>query len=378
MEALSMNLKHISHSSIVCADECLAKFQYTRLSNPEDRIPSLPAKPRDVGILTHSFIEAFFKDQSFLEKLSEQDHTEHHAEAVEIFSGWKSRFHIPEENWLFTEREGSVNVENIPVPLIGYDDFVYDDSGVHVLRDFKTGWGTEVYDSYAFQGDLACLRYEQEYPGIPLASEVEFVRRGIVSDRRPWTPVLKAATIARVQAIWEKIRYHQALNAGVLEEDASLAWPATPGSHCTFCDYKTECAVAKRAAGAHLVVTDEESALATLREIALMDEAIKTMKDAMRTYCDAHGEVVTGMGKYDYRAGYGAAGEAESVKDVKSVLDILGHDLPKGVLKIDLKLKGAGMIRNDPRVSAFIETKTASPRFVVGKKSDKEDAAESV
>lgn len=363
-----MTLQHISHSAVTAADECLRKFQATRLSEFEDRVPSLPAKPRDVGILTHSFIEAFFKDQSFLEKLSEQDHTEHHAEAVEIFEGWKRRFHIPEENWLFTEREGSVNVENVPVPLIGYDDFVYDDSGVHVLRDFKTGWGTEVYDSYAFQGDLACLRYEQEYPGIPLASEVEFVRRGIVSDRRLWTPALKAATIARVQAIWAKI-----VAAGKAD-----SFPATPGSHCTFCDYKTECAVAKRAAGAHLVVTDEQSALATLREIALMDEAIKTMKDAMRTYCDAHGEVVTGIGKYDYRAGYGAAGEAESVKDVKSVLDILGHDLPKGVLKIDLKLKGAGMIRNDPRVSAFIETKTSSPRFVVGKKSDKEDAAESV
>jgi hypothetical protein len=295
-------LKHISHSSLTAADECLLKFQKTRLSDPEDRLPSLPAKPRDVGILAHRLIEAYFLSNSapeaVIEALSDQDRTEHFAESWAIFENWKKWFNIPESSWLFSEREGSCHVEGVPVPIIGYDDFVYEDSGVHVLRDFKTGWGTEVYSSYDFQGDLACLRYEREFPMVRLASEVEFVRRGIVSPRRYWTDELRTATIARVQAIWSQIQ--TALAEG--------NYPATPGKHCTFCPYNTECASALRVSAAHLVVTDADSALATLREIALFEEAVKTMKEALKPYVSEYGPIETGPGKYDHRAAFSAAG----------------------------------------------------------------------
>jgi hypothetical protein len=291
-------MKHISHSSLTAADECLKKYSLTRLSEPEDRLPNLPAKPRDVGILAHAYIEAHFRGQPFLSKLSEQANTVHHIEAIRIFAAWQKSFNIPESSWLFSEREGSCNVEGVPVPIIGYDDFVYEDSGVHVLRDFKTGWGTEVYESYSFQGDLACLRYEREFPLVCLASEVEFVRRGIVSPRRDWTDELRAATITRVRAIWAKI----------LAYTQNDFYPATPGKHCTFCDYKTECASALRVSAAHLVVTDADSALATLREIALFEEAVKAMKDALKPYCHQYGDISTGPGKYDHRAGFSAAG----------------------------------------------------------------------
>lgn len=306
-------MKHISHSSLICADECLKKFSLTRLSNPEDRLPSLPAKPRDVGILAHAYIEAFFKGQPFLSSLAEQATTLYHGEAIRLFANWQKSFNIPEVSWLFSEREGSCNVEGVPVPVIGYDDFVYEDNGVHILRDFKTGWGTEVYDSYNFQGDLACLRYEREFPMVRLASEVEFVRRGIVSPRREWTDELRAATVTRVQGIWIKI-----LRAVRMEEfgggifgdglDQPDPWPATPGKHCTFCDYRTECAQALRLAAAHLVVTDAESALATLREIALFEEAVSTMKAALKPYCAEYGDISTGEGRYDHHAGFSAAG----------------------------------------------------------------------
>jgi hypothetical protein len=291
-------IKHLSHSALTCADECLKKFNLTRLSVPEDRLPSFPAKPRDVGILAHALIEASFKNTTFTAALEMQDHTEHFAEAAKIYENWQRGFNIPEECWLFSEREGSCNVESVPVPIIGYDDFVYEDNGVHILRDFKTGWGTEVYESYNFQGDLACLRYESAFPLVRLASEVEFVRRGIVSPRREWTDELRAATIARVQAIWKKIC------ASIMTD----SWPATPSKACTFCDYKTECASALRVSAAHLVVTDADSALATLREIALFEEAVSTMKAALKPYCAEYGDISTGPGKYDHRAGFSAAG----------------------------------------------------------------------
>lgn len=285
-------IKHISHSSLTCADECLRKFQLTRLSAPEDRLPSLPAKPRDVGILAHAYLEAFFKDQSFLPKLAEQDRTEHHIEAIRIFAAWKQSFNIPESSWLFSEREGSCNVEGVPVPIIGYDDFVYEDSGVHVLRDFKTGWGTEVYPSYDFQGDLACLRYEREFPMVRLASEVDFVRRGIVSPRREWTDELRAATITRVQAIWEKIISSRAAENELVmrSKDGAAAWPATPGRHCGFCPYNTTCLEARRVADAHLVIIDKASADAARGEIELMQTALKTMRAALKSYCGENPE----------------------------------------------------------------------------------------
>jgi hypothetical protein len=262
-----------------------------------------------VGILAHGYIECFFTGAKTLGMLMGMDHTEHHKEAWGIFENWKARFNIPESSWLFSEREGSCHVEGVPVPIIGYDDFVYEDSGTHVLRDFKTGWGTEVYSSYDFQGDLACLRYEREFPLVRLASEVEFVRRGIVSPRREWTPELRAATIARVQAIWKKIWKSQ-IEADYSEtmQTKSEAWPATPGKHCTFCPYSTECASALRAQKANLVVTDEKSALATLREISLFEEAVKTMKEALKPYVSEYGPIETGPGKYDHKAGFSAAG----------------------------------------------------------------------
>lgn len=303
-------LKHVSHSSLVCADSCLKQFQLTRLS--EEKLPEMPSGPRDIGILVHRFIEAYFKGEDFVAALAEQRSTNHYAEALGVFENWSSRFNIPESNWLFTERKGTTTIPGVPVPILGFDDFIYEDNGVHILRDFKTGWGTEVYESYSLQGDLACLRYSDEFPGIPLASEVEFVRRGIVSPRREWTDELRAATIARVKAIWAKI-YNSIIlenewNSKIDPKYSVVAFPATPGKHCTFCPYSTECASALRVSAAHLVVTDADSALATLREIALFEEAVKTMKEALKPYVSEYGPIETGPGKYDHKAGFSAAG----------------------------------------------------------------------
>jgi hypothetical protein len=262
-----------------------------------------------VGILAHAYIEASFKGTDFLGALIAQDHTEHHTEALGIFNAWQSRFTIPESSWLFSEREGSCHVEGVPVPIIGYDDFVYEDSGTHVLRDFKTGWGTEVYSSYDFQGDLACLRYEREFPLVRLASEVEFVRRGIVSPRREWTPELRAATIARVQAIWTRIELNMEVEAGRgLGAPPDWVWEATPGKHCTFCPYMLQCSKGMQIRTEGHVVHSKEDALTSLREIALFEESIKALKDALKPYVQEYGPLETGPGRYEMRAGFSASG----------------------------------------------------------------------
>ncbi len=273
-----MTLKHVSHSSLVCADSCLKQFQLTRLS--EEKLPEMPSGPRDIGILVHRFIEAYFKGEDFIAALAEQRSTNHYAEALGVFENWRSRFTIPESNWLFTERRGTTLVAGVPVPVLGFDDFIYEDAGTHVLRDFKTGWGTEVYESYSFQGDLACLRYSDEFPGIPLASEVEFVRRGIVSPRREWTDELRAATIARVQAIWQRI----------LSATKANFFPAAPGRHCGFCDYRTTCGPARALDDARLVILSPEVAEAAKGEIELMQTALKHMRAALKTYCGENPE----------------------------------------------------------------------------------------
>jgi hypothetical protein len=353
-----MNLEHLSHSSLSTADDCMKKFYLTRVS--EDRMPSMPSGPRDIGILAHRYVEAFFKGEDFLKALSEQDHSYDHAEAMSIFSGWKRRFTIPEEDWLYSERYGEATVNGVPLKVIGYDDFIYKKERAVRIRDFKSGWGTEIYEEYNIQGDLACLRYEQEFgEQEDLGSEVEFIRRGIVTEPRLWSPALRAATVDRVRGLWEKIK--------------SEVWEATPGKHCTRCDFITECAKGRRAQSATLVVNSPENALEALREIVLMDEAIAAMKAALKPYCDAHGTVETGVGKYDYQAGYKGGGETRSFKDVTAVLAITGLNLGKGALKIDGKVKAGAALFDDPRLVDLIETKITKPRFNVGKKSDKED-----
>jgi hypothetical protein len=348
-------IEHISHSSMTDADSCMSMYHAKRVAG--DRVPSFPSGPRDIGILAHSYIEAFFKGEGFLDALIEQDHTTEHAEAMAVFTGWKRRFNIPEENWLYTERKGECNVEGVPVPIIGYDDFVYVDGPTHVLRDFKTGWGTEVYEAYSFQGDLACLRYEQEFSGIPLASEVEFVRRGIVSERRIWSPALRAATIDRVKALWEKIQ--AAVSTDV--------WGATPGKHCTFCPIIAECAKGQRVQKAGLVVADEPSALDALRNIALYEEAISLLKSSLKPYVDAHGPVSAGEGNYDFGARYNVSDGALSFENPQAVIDIVGLDSLGKSLKIDGKIKAGAAVYSDPRVQHLIKRGKPTSRFYVGK-----------
>lgn len=355
----------------MAADNCLKMYHDTRLA--EEKPVEIPAAPRDIGLLVHAYREAFLKGEDPQTALIAQPHTEHRKEGWDIFLNWKRNFTVPEEDWLFVEREGHAKIEGVP-DLVGYDDFVYREGEYHVIVDEKTGWGTDIAPSYAFQLHLAMLRYEQEYPGIKLKAEIDFSRRGIRKrltqkngyngeEELVWNDSLREATIDRVKAIFARIQAANKANA----------WPATPGSHCTFCPVIAQCAKGRRAQAAGLVVADEQSAKEAILEVALMEEALSVIKAALRPYVDAHGPVSSGDGKYDYEASFSGGKETESIKDVKSVLDLVGHDLPKGVIKLDLKLKGAASLLSNEKVQAFIERKPSGPKFTVKKRSAKDD-----
>lgn len=353
-------IDHLSHSSLTAADECLKKYYVTRLA--EEKIPDMPADARDIGILVHVYIEAYFKGESQLTKLAEQAHTWHHEEALQIFAKWKIRFSIPEDRWLYTERYGSIQVFADVPKIIGYDDFVYyDENGTHVIRDFKTGYSSDVSPSYLFQLDLAMLRYEDEFPGVEVEAEIEFVRSGIISPRRKWNAERRQQTLDRIRVIWQRL-------------STAKEWTETPGSHCTFCPVKASCAASMKVQKEGLVIVDEDSARLMLTRIALMEEAIKAQKEALKSYVDLHGMIQAGEGKYDYVAKYNSS-TSIYVEDPKKVVEIVGLENMGKVLKIDLKVKDGQKLIDDERLAGVIKKGKVSQRFYIGKnKGEEEDA----
>jgi hypothetical protein len=358
---------HISHSSLTKADACLRWWYETYLAT--DKIPSVANEYRDRGIGVHGLIEAFLKGE---EPKWEGPTTELY-EAMNIFERWKSRFSIPEAQRFASERYGELRIEGVPV-LQGYDDLIYldyDDQGeIVVIRDFKTGWSSEVKPEYAFQGELACLRFMQEYHAyLRVCYEIDFVRSGNVSERVFMNEHRARQVIERVKAIHSQaVAAKLRLAAGASVEEA---FPATPHGACGFCPAKNECAVRKRTELAGLVVTEKESAENALHTIALLQDSIASLKEALRPYVDANGPIQLGAHGYDYVARYTQS--VSSSRDPHAVAEIIPTSKWGKALKFDDKVKDGQRIAALPEVLAITKAGKTTTRWYVGPNKKEEE-----
>lgn len=363
-----MKLDHLSFSSLNDADQCLASFHAKRLA-PE-RVPEMRSSPRDRGKLLHTMRELFLKalagnkstdevPQRALER--EPNCAAEYEESVQVFTRWRERFSIPQEDLFAVERFGSARIDGVPLPIIGYDDSVFYDRATneYVIEDAKTGWDSTVTPEHEFQLDLAALRYQQEYDHDPqvIRTQIDFMRSGQIKTRE-WNEERKEAVQARVRAIWGKLE----------AADKSGEWEATPGSHCQYCPVAVTCAEKKLAEGAGLVVTDKASAENAVKHRILFTEAATRLTNALKPYVGANGPVVIGR----VYAGF-VATESYGFKDTQAVLDRLDpaerEQVSKG-MKLNGKLKAVKQLVEDPRFADLVGVTARANRFTFQGSSD--------
>jgi PD-(D/E)XK nuclease superfamily len=350
-------LTHLSFSSLAAAEHCLRLFYETRLSAV--RHVEIADRARSVGKLVHAMIEAHLHGRDPLDGGIDvgKGNAPFFDEARYIFARWLARFSIPSDRTLGVERYAKVAVPGVALPLVGYDDFVYEDpvENLIVLRDFKSGWGARVYGDYTFQGDLACLRYQTDYPQHPperLCSEVEFVRSGR-TVRRPWNEEMRLATIARVQRAW------------VLITTIRETWAETPGNHCRFCPVLFDCASATAARKEQrALVATEDDARSALARLVLFRTASAHLRRSLEAYTEAAGPIRCGDDVGAPKAGHSVRLGKPMIRDAHTALARVGVDaFPPGVLKIDTTLKGAQALLQDERLSDLITIGQPSVRF---------------
>jgi hypothetical protein len=239
-----------------------------------------------------------------------------------------------------------------------------------VISDLKTGYSAEVKPEYAFQGELACARFLEEFPEYDeVAWNLDFPRPGVVTKPVIVTRADVPRIISRVKAIHaQSVEAKLRLAAGASVEEA---FPATPHSACGFCPARNECATRKRTEAAGLIVTTQESAEEALHTIALMQKSVESLKEALRPYVDANGPIQLGEHGYDYVARYNQS--VSTSRDPHAVAGIVPVAEWGKALKFDDKVKDGQRIAAMPEVQAITKAGKVTSRFYVGKNKSQEE-----
>ena len=346
---------HLSYSSITQADACLAWYKAERI----DEAVETPSMPREVGKLVHSMIELHLsalangetEDEATYQALLRADTTRNYEASKAMFYAWRKRFAVLSETLVAVEEYMERELPGVP-KIIGYPDVVYLDEATLVARDEKTGWGSDVNDDYAFQGDLMAWMLKGQYPTRTVASEVEFVRPGIVK-RREFDDYAAVTVEQRVRRVWAKL--HKAFTTSI--------WPATPGKHCGFCPIAPSCAKASLAAYQGDVVLDDAGAAQALVDLARLEAAAKRIKSALKDRVDASEAPIESNG---LRAGF-VQSETLGVKDVKAFVERVGAEKALPMLTVNGRAKGFAAIKKDAKFAdLFGVTKTSNTFKISG------------
>lgn len=154
-----MDIDHLSYSSISTYQRCPRKWKFRYL----EKIPTRSSAPLAFGGAFHNTIEAYLKEggdllahwEEFWEDKTEEEDVDFDAETDEaLFQQGVEMFQSPSiRNGLaqirplkigdtpMIETKVSLEVENVPVPVIGYVDIITEDN---LPGDFKTSarkWG---------------------------------------------------------------------------------------------------------------------------------------------------------------------------------------------------------------------------------------------
>jgi PD-(D/E)XK nuclease superfamily len=374
MSALD-KLEHLSFNALNDFGNCL-RLGYEKRLSPE-LVPEIRDSARDRGKLAHKMRELH------LHAISRQESTDgipakalalepqtaaDYEEATQIYERWKTRWTISAEDLFAVERFGSVNIEGVPLPIIGYDDDVYFDRATneYVIDDAKTGHAATITPDNEFQLDLAAVRFEGEYEGTGrtfehdapgIRTQIDFMRSGVIRTRE-WNDERREAVKARTRAIW----------ATVVAADKSGEWPATPGAHCAYCPVLAACAAAKLADGVGLIVTDASGAENALRHRILFSEAASRLTDVLRPWVADHGSVAVGGAQARF-----SGSESRIISDVSAAMDRLEpaeRTALEPELKLGYKKKAVKNLLDDPRLADLIKTKINPPKLVFTGTSD--------
>jgi CRISPR/Cas system-associated exonuclease Cas4 (RecB family) len=286
-------MKHASYSALKMYEDCPRRYKIERV----DKRKGPDSKPLRMGSAVHAAIAAYIRHLQ--EDNLQTDITWTDAALVEADAAMsKEKRILDADEW---EEVGNIfqafvsshmfdsaciaeveKKEEIPLDGLTFYaviDLLEVEDGQAKLWDWKSSWKVPSQAEVAkdFQLRVYAWAVHKLYDYDTVRCALDFVRHGAVREI-VIGPEEIAATEKRILEDIEKIR-------------AEKEWAPTPGSHCTYCPWSSECELAD---------SEDEDPEALAGYILVLEAQLREAQAKLKAYCNEHGPVVVGGELFGY------------------------------------------------------------------------------
>ena len=283
-----MKPKHASYSGLNMYDQCPHHYRIERV----DKRKAPDSKPLRVGSAVHAAIAEYIRHlqgdnlqtdvtwvgpalHNAFVSMEEEGRNLSREEWDEVTTIFETFIHShmfePSQIAEFEKKE-EIHLDGLTFWAV-IDLLEVVDGGVRV-RDWKTNWNVTSQAEVDRDFQLRCYAWavHKLYGYNEVRCDLEFVRHGAV----------RSTLIGLDEIILTEAR----IIAAVEQIEAEKDWPATPGSHCTYCPWADECM-----AITNEIVDDPEKLAA---EILVLEKQVRDRKDKLAVWCTENGPVTVG------------------------------------------------------------------------------------
>ena len=253
------------------------------------------------------------------------------------------------------ETEAKYSKELSNCVIHGYIDLVVlDEDGTIVVEDYKTGWSSEVHAEYQFQQDIYGSLVASHYPNREVGVRFNFVRWGIMTPLKRYTPEMVVAIDRRIEAVVAKIAM----------ADRMSRYPATPGRWCQNCPVVVSCTKRQKMARKKQAIITPEQAKTALTDQLRFQAAADELATQLEEYVDGNGNVRSGGAEARY-----VASERTVIRDVDKLREALGIEAAKTYISETVNNQKTKKLRNDARVEDLWVVENLPTKFIITKEA---------
>jgi len=288
-----MKLKHASYSALNLFDQCPLRYKIERV----EKRRAEPTAPLLIGSAVHAGIAAYVRH---LQAENLQTDITWSGQALEAAAAAmkKEGRNLDADEW---EEVGRIfqafiashmfdpsqiaEVEKMErIPLNGLQfwaviDLLESVDGQARVRDWKTNWKVPSQAEVSQDFQLRCYAWavHRLYGYDEVLCDLEFVRHGAIRSVLVGPDDI-AGTETRILDTIAKI-------------EAETDWAPTPGSHCTYCPWSSECTAGEQKG---------ENPEALAGRILVLEAQLREAQAKLKAYCNEHGPVVVGGEVFGY------------------------------------------------------------------------------
>jgi len=286
-------MNHASYSALNLFEQCPLRFKIERV----EKRKAPDSKPLRVGSAVHAAIAAYIRH---LQETGLETDITWSDQAIEAAAAAmaKEKRALDADEW---EEVGQIfqafttshmfnpaqiaeveKLEKIPLNGLAFwavIDLLEVEEGQAKLRDWKSSWAvpSQAEVERDFQLRVYAWTVHKLYGYDEVRCDLEFIRHGAVRSVLIG-PEEIAKTEERILEDIEKIR-------------AERDWAPTPGSHCTYCPWSSECELAD---------SEDEDPEALAGHILVLEAQLREAQAKLKEYCNEHGPVTVGGETFGY------------------------------------------------------------------------------